>query len=205
MVLQTRDSLGIGICKATGWLVGRKVNRLRQTNYDCDRQTDCDCQTQTDRDRQTASACDRLIATDRQTATACDRLIVTNRQTAPACDRPTNFKRIRCTKTWYRLIGCNHKIRLSLKLGIINHDLLFASRELETSVSLAFPSLPYRIGILQKNVHFDSAPIRYTLQCMALCVHMSNLSFDLHLDSISRQYSFSYYSPLGGRFRPLPV
>ena len=70
LVLQTRDSLGIGICKATGGLIERKVSRLRQTNCDCDRQTDCDCLRQTDCDRQTASACDRLIATDRQTAPA---------------------------------------------------------------------------------------------------------------------------------------
>ena len=125
----------------------------------------------------------------------------------PRCylSRLRNSERIRCTKTRYRLIGCNHKIRLSLKLGIITHDLLFASHELETSVSLASPSLTYRIGIFQNNVHFDSAPIHYTLQCMALCVHLSNLSFDLHLDSISRQCSIPYHSPLGGRFRPLLV
>ena len=43
LVLQTRNSLGIGICKATGGLIERKVSRLRQTYYDCDRQTDCDC------------------------------------------------------------------------------------------------------------------------------------------------------------------
>ena len=57
LVLQTRNSLGIGICKATGGLIERKVNRLRQTDCDCDRQTDCDYLKHTDCDRQIDCVC----------------------------------------------------------------------------------------------------------------------------------------------------